>query len=435
MRSDKKVRPIRTRVTVAATSVTLVALILAAAGVVWSQRLVLTARLDRQLEQRSDRLTTGLATGSLPDDTGLFQVIDPNGVLIASSPGFVIPIGVPADDITARTVDGIPESDDRARILSRQVDLDSGHHLIHTVEPMDAIDEAATALALSLALAVPIVTGLLGGLIWSMVGATLRPVEAIRAEVAKIGLSNLSRRVPESGNDEVGRLARTMNEMLAALERSSAKQRRFVADASHELRTPLARMRAELEVDDSHPETADPAATVVSMIEEVDRLQQLVDDLLVLAGAESAPAAVAVVDLAVVVANETAGRGDGVLVTSEAEASPVRGSPGQLARLVRNLIDNALRHATTTVHVACRRIGSQVVLSVTDDGPGIPVGEQDRVFDPFYRIDEARSPAGGAGLGLAIVREIAAAHSGSVVVDPHHHPGARLVVTFPAVDD
>lgn len=433
MGSPKATRPVRTRVTVAATSVTLVAMAVAATGIVWSQRLVLTARLDRQLEQRSDLLRTGLATGSFPGGAGLFQVIDATGQLIASSPGFVVPIATTAGDSAPRTVDGIPESDDRARVLSRQVDTAAGRYLIHTAEPMDAIDEAATALALSLAVAVPIITGLLGGVIWSMVGATLRPVEAIRSEVAKIGLSDLSRRVPESGNDEVGRLARTMNEMLETLERSSTKQRRFVADASHELRTPLARMRSELEVDRSHPETADPAATTTSLIEEVDRLQQLVDDLLVLARAESNPSSTTIVDLAALVAGETVVRGDGVVVTIEVEPSPVRGNAGQLARMVRNLIDNALRHATATVSVSSRPVGTRVILTVTDDGPGIPPGERDRVFDPFYRLDEARTAAdGGTGLGLTIVREIALAHSGSVEVDPDHHPGARLVVTFPA---
>lgn len=436
MPEARTTRPIRTRVTVAATSVALVALVAAAAGIVWSQRLVLTARVDRQLEQRSDLLRTGLATESFPAGAGLFQVIDPTGELIASSPGFVVPIALGAGDTAPRTIDGVPESDDRARVLSRQVETAEGRLWIHTAEPMDAIDEAATALALSLAVAVPIITGLLGGLIWSMVGATLRPVEAIRSEVAKIGLSDLSRRVPESGSDEVGRLARTMNEMLEALERSSTKQRRFVADASHELRTPLARMRSELDVDRSHPETADPAATASSMIEEVDRLQHLVDDLLMLARAESAPASATVVDLAAVVAGEVARPVDGVAVTTDIEHSLVLGNPGQLARMVRNLIDNAVRHAAATVHVAGKRIGSQVILTVTDDGPGIPAAERDRVFDPFYRIDEARTAAaGGTGLGLTIVREIAGAHSGSVEVDPDHRPGARLVVTLPAAGD
>ena len=125
-----------------------------------------------------------------------------------------------------------------------------------------------------------------------------------------------------------------------------------------------------------------------------------------------------------------------MVVTIEVEPSLVRGNAGQLARMVRNLIDNALRHSVASVHLTSRRVGTRVVLTVTDDGPGIPAGERDRVFDPFYRLDEARTAAaGGTGLGLTIVREIALAHSGSVEVDTDHRSGARLVVTLPAAGD
>ena len=121
-------------------------------------------------------------------------------------------------------------------------------------------------------------------LTWVLVGRTLRPVERIRAEVAGIGGTDLDRRVPvPAGDDEVSRLATTMNDMLARVERAQARQRRFVADASHELRSPMTRMRTELEVDLAHPDTADPEATHRSVLEEVVGLQQLVDDLLVLA--------------------------------------------------------------------------------------------------------------------------------------------------------
>ena len=124
----------------------------------------------------------------------------------------------------------------------------------------------------------------LGVLTWVLVGRTLRPVERIRAEVAEIGGSDLHRRVPvPAADDEVGRLATTMNDMLARVEEGQQRQRRFVADASHELRGPLTRMRTELEVDLEHPATADAEATHRSVLEEVVGLQQLVDDLLMLA--------------------------------------------------------------------------------------------------------------------------------------------------------
>ena len=159
-----------------------------------------------------------------------------------------------------------------------------GGGVVYVGAALDDVDESITELRTSLLLIVPAATAVLAVLVWTVVGRTLRPVERIRAEVASIGLGDLDRRVPEpTGDDEIARLAVTMNEMLARLERAVRRQQQFVADASHELRTPLTRMRTELEVDERQAARADAAATRRSLLEEIAALQRLIDDLLVLA--------------------------------------------------------------------------------------------------------------------------------------------------------
>ena len=145
------------------------------------------------------------------------------------------------------------------RLLSRAVDAPSGPATIHVAAPSDDISDSVAALRQSLLVAVPLSAGVLALLTWVLVGRTLRPVERIRAEVAAIDGADLHRRVPvPPTDDEIGRLATTMNDMLARVDQAQQRQRRFVADASHELRIPLTRMRTELEVDLDHPSTADP---------------------------------------------------------------------------------------------------------------------------------------------------------------------------------
>jgi signal transduction histidine kinase len=227
--------------------------------------------------------------------------------------------------------------------------------------------------------------------------------------------------------------------MLGRLDRSAQQQRRFVADASHELRSPLARMRAELEVDAAHPESADSQATASSVLAETVGMQRLVDDLLLLArGDAGAPTALSSepVDLDGVVDTVVGGlrrAGERRIDTHGVEPVQVRGHRGQLERLVGNLLRNAVRHARDHVVVTLGPTpGGGAELTVADDGPGIPIDERERVFERFTRLDDARTAGtGGAGLGLAIVREIAERHGGSVAV-ADGAPGARLVVTLPA---
>jgi signal transduction histidine kinase len=283
---------------------------------------------------------------------------------------------------------------------------------------------------------VPVLVVLLAVLTWLVAGRVLHPVEAIRSRVAQIGAGDLHQRVPDPGTgDEVGRLAATMNRMLDRLQRSSERQRRFVSDASHELRSPLASLRTQLEVALAHPQGADWPGVASGVLEEGVRMERLVDDLLALARADEGAvlAHTEEMDLGEIVAAE-AERVEGLTVdtTGVGEAS-VRGDPLALRRVVRNLLDNARRHASSRIVLRVSVEGEEVVVAVEDDGTGIPEADREQVFERFARLEEARDrDAGGTGLGLAVVREIVQAHGGAVVAERGDEGGARLVVRLPS---
>ncbi|QZY18180.1 sensor histidine kinase [Streptomyces decoyicus] len=278
----------------------------------------------------------------------------------------------------------------------------------------DAVGSVRTAMLIGL----PLLLVVVAGVTWLVTRRALRPVEGIRGEMAAITAStDLSRRVPvPSSQDEVGRLARTTNETLAALESSVERQRRFVADASHELRSPIASLRTQLEVGVAHPELLD----VPGAVEDTVRLQRLAADLLLLARLDAGERpAEARVGLAAMVREESSQRvADRVPVQiGELAGGEVAGSRSQLGRVLGNLLDNAQRHAVSSVRVAVARDGEWVVLRVEDDGPGVPESERERIFERFVRLDDARTrDDGGAGLGLAIARDVAERHGGSLAV-------------------
>jgi signal transduction histidine kinase len=418
---------VRARVTIAATVAAVVVLAAVGWGLAINLRRSLTESLDEQLADIADRVADQVRAGEPPQVEGLgeedwsIQVVGPDGSVLAANER-------PDDD------------DEPMRAVTRAVDTPGGIVMVHVAGPADDIAESVATLRRSLFVAVPMTAAALGVLTWVLVGRTLRPVERIRAEVAAIGGSELHRRVPvPAADDEVGRLATTMNDMLARVEDSQRRQRRFVADASHELRGPLTRMRTELEVDLEHPATADVEATHRSVLEEVVGLQQLVDDLLLLARSDGGIVDVAgarTVDLADVtraaVAKATARPGV-VIELAGVVAAPSVGRPGELQRAIGNLLDNAVRHAASAVRVSVSRDGDSVSVAVEDDGEGVPTAERDRVFERFARVDAARAAGeGGAGLGLSIARDIVDRHAGTLVVDADYVDGARFVITLPA---
>ena len=277
---------------------------------------------------------------------------------------------------------------------------------------------------------------------WRVLGAALRPVEALRQGAEEITGSGGAARLPvPEVRDEIHALAVTLNGMLDRLEAGRARQREFVADAAHELRSPLTNMRAQLEVAQHLGDRADWPAVATDLLADTTRLSRLVDDLLLLARADAAPRPLPTepVDLAAI-AREVAQRsGPTVTVRDDGPVWTV-GDEGELRRVVVNLVENAVRHARTGVELAAAVDGDRTVLTVTDDGPGIPLADRARVFDRFTRLDSSRtSDTGGAGLGLAIVRELVRRHHGSVTLHdavadavPPQTPGLRVEVRLPA---
>ncbi|MFF4101085.1 sensor histidine kinase [Streptomyces sp. NPDC001903] len=322
-----------------------------------------------------------------------------------------------------------------------------GGYEVYAVTVLGDVDDATRAIALGLLAGAPPLIGFAAALAWWVTGHALRPVTAIRTELAAVTASELDRRVPDPGGaDEIARLARTVNDTLDRLERSDARQRQFTADASHELRNPLAAVRSRLEVAlaQGNPDRESVAAALA----DTERLQRIAADLLLLARLDGGPVPrTEPVDLALLAAEDLARRpGPRVPLRLDAQAPvPAAGDPARLERALANLVDNALRHARTGVVVRAatesappadgRAGGGWAVLEVEDDGPGIPAADRDRVFERFVRLDPDRGRAGGGtGLGLAIVREIARAHGGEARALPSRGGGSgiRLVLRVPA---
>ncbi|MEU8382990.1 ATP-binding protein [Streptosporangium sp. NPDC048865] len=316
-------------------------------------------------------------------------------------------------------------------LATKPVYTANGTLLVQARASLEPTMDALTTLRGLLLPGIPALLLLVAVLTWLAVGRALAPVSAIRAEMADITASDLHRRVPvPRSRDEIARLAETMNRTLDRLELAVSRHKRFVADAAHELRSPLAILRTRLEL-------ARPGPLAAEALTDVERIQALTSDLLLLARLDAGePACHEEVDLGQVTAEEAARSRPRpeVRVTLEVAADTVvLGSAGQLRRLVANLVDNAVRHAGSAVTVRLAVDGGEAVLDVRDDGPGIPAEHHEAVFDRFTRLDEARDrDAGGAGLGLAIARDIAVRHGGSLRVAGKDREG-WLQARFPVI--
>jgi signal transduction histidine kinase len=433
---------VRFRITLVAAAV--VAVVLAAAGavLVLLQRDALTRSIDQTLAQRADDILSLVDEGESPkefatgSDEGFTQLVAADGAVVAATPNLAedppLDIGVGTGEVI-RSLDVSAVDDDVFRVLSRPVN----GGVLHVGTTYDVVTESTTALIGSLAITIPVVVAVLAALIWWLVGRTLRPVEDIRSEVAAIGSTDLRRRVPRPGTkDEIDRLATTMNEMLERLESSAERQQRFVADASHELRGPLTRLRAELELGLSSASPSAEADELRSLWEEVVGMQETVEDLLFLAQsdagkADKSRAAFDLDDLVLREGKRIAGDGRVEVDLSAVSGAHLSGNRSQVGRAVKNILDNAERHAFARVVVGLEEREGFAYLAVEDDGPGIPLSGVEQVFERFGRLDEARGAGtGGSGLGLAIARDIAVRHGGSLVVVNPGEPGARFEMTL-----
>lgn len=412
-----------------------------------TEGLVTTAEVDtaavvQQLEaaagERGERSLAVAWLEDVDDDDRVLQLLDDRGRVVGGSAG--------ADDVTLPEVDDdtaqVRLDDDDHLVVSEPVDLGDSEYELRAAYPLEDVDDAVDAAAGLLLVAVPLALAVVGLTTWLVVGRALRPVERIRREVDAIGGADLDRRVPvPDTRDEIHRLARTMNGMLERLDRSHRAQQQFVSDASHELRSPIASIRQYAELERDHPGALPDGELVSVVLAEGLRLQDLVESLLLLTRLDERAVVVQrrPVDLDdVVLAEVRRLRDTTALVVDAAGIAPARvlGDERMLARVVRNIVDNAARHATGRVALGVSTAGATVELTVDDDGPGVPEADRSRVFDRFVRLDDARArDVGGSGLGLAIVADVVRAHGGRVNVSASPLGGARFVVTLPAADD
>lgn len=298
----------------------------------------------------------------------------------------------------------------------------------------EGIDRTVERLRDAIWVAVPIAMLLTALATWLLAGRALRPVRAITQQTGRIRSGTLHERVPvPASHDEIAALAGEMNDMLDRLYSDDRRRRQFVADASHELRSPIASIHTQAEVALAHASGDDARDLAAGVLAEAERLGTIVDDLLALARHDEtlAPPGV-VLDLDDIVITAAARARRVPVDTSRVSGGQVRGRPDELARAVTHLLDNAARHATSTVRVSLVTNDDRVDLTVDDDGPGIATDERDRIFERFVRLDEARvRDDGGAGLGLAVVSAVVTAAGGSIGVADSDLGGARFVASFP----
>lgn len=442
-------RSIRSRLTIGALLVVAVALIAGSFAAVQVLRATLTDSVSAAVQQDVDTISTQLDRGP-----GRVDAIDDDVLVRLQGAGDDHddddhdddddrPTSAPApDQINDEDARALPALDDGS---VQRIEVDGEPYLAaseHTdrgtltvARPLAGVDEAVSASAALLAVAVPLVLGLVGLVMWVVATRALAPVERLRRQVDAIDAAGLDRRVDAARDDELGALAHTMNRMLDRLEQSQITQRRFVSDASHELRSPLATIRQHAELAAAHPEASSLPVLSRVVLDEGERMQELVEGLLLLArldeGRGAAMAPTDVDDIALAEVQRL--RGMGIEVDARGIGpGRVTGSASLLARAVRNLADNAARHASRQVIVRVFERDDRVILQVEDDGSGIPAEQREHIFDRFVRLDEARArDAGGSGLGLAIVREIALAHGGTITASDGASGGALMTLSLP----
>jgi two-component system OmpR family sensor kinase len=301
------------------------------------------------------------------------------------------------------------------------VDLSDGRVLVAVVEtPWDGRGRGALGY-------LALIAAVIGLAAYPVVRQLTRRLESLRAGVEQFGQGSLATRVPVHGRDEVAAVARSFNKAADRIERLVSAHRALLANASHELRSPVTRLRMAIDLYEK-PQEGAARAEILQNLGEID---QLVDEILLASrldhvqGLERPER----LDLMALTAEECARHG----IEASGETAEIKGDARLLTRLVRNLILNAMRHGKPPVEVDVRAAGKMVRLSVRDHGDGLPKGEEDRVFEPFYRPSGRSEAAGGWGLGLALVRQIAEHHGGTVRHETPAGGGACFVVEIPRV--
>ncbi|MEO5974541.1 MAG: HAMP domain-containing sensor histidine kinase [Ilumatobacteraceae bacterium] len=439
---------VRTRMVMSACVIVAVTLAFGGSLLVRGHRLSLIAGLTTNAELRADDIASTLTKGTLPseltvprEDEGLIQILDQFRSVIAASGNIE---GEPAlFDTTAPeigfihfTAKSVPIGDNSFRIVARRVSSTTGNFTIYVGYSLESVDQSVNSITALLLIGLPLLVLVVGLVTWLTTTRALKPIETMRRDVESMTADRLYKRVTvPAPNDEVRRLALTMNDLIDRIEQAQRLQNQFVENASHELRSPLASLRVQLEVSRPNASEIEISLTREHLLSETVRLQLLVDDLLDAAQiSRSRNMPMGIVDLDDVIFDVV----QRIRVTtlhpinlSNVSAGQVRADRRQIERLVTNLVDNAVRHCASVVSIGLVETDSHVVLTVSDDGAGIPQVDRQRIFDRFERIDDGRGrPEGGFGLGLAMVASIARVHDATVAVTDNN-PGAKFVVTFP----
>lgn len=444
------------RVAVAAALLVALSVGVLGTAVVWFVGRALEHDADSTATQRALEIVTTLEQSgpstvetflaSARGETTVAQVVDDAGAVLASSPQLdgepplIEPSVAPGQTSRLRS-DSLPVGDGTPYLLVEfGVNTGGANLTVIVAQSLETAESSVDTVTVVLAVGLPFVAVVAGAVTLALAGRSLRPVEAIRREVSVITAQHLDRRVPvPDAEDEVSRLAETMNDMLARVEVAHHAQRRFVTDAGHELRSPLTTVKARLQLVGDAPTPADWPETHLVLTSEVDRIERIVANLLLLARADASGLMLQaeVVDLDDLVEEERLRlrAATGLTVSGQVRAVRCVGDRHQLAQVLRNLTDNALSHARSRIELTLAAEDGQAIIEVADDGPGIPVEDRTRVFGRFVRLDPARArSAGGTGLGLAIVTEVVRAHEGTVTAGVGLDGGARFVVRIPVHD-
>jgi signal transduction histidine kinase len=429
---------VRLRSALAAAAVVGIAVAVAAVIFIVTAKASLIRNLDAAAAQRSDEVVAALRgdDGSDLDDTlrpgasdrTIVQVLTAAGAVIASSSSIANQPPLtslrPAAGQSRRDERVLPAiSAEEFRILAVGVGTPDGTRIVAVAQSLRPVAESAEVMTQTLAWGMPALVVVVGLATFIFVGRSLRPVEAIRRRVATITAQELHSRVPvPPAHDEVAALARTMNAMLDRLEAAADAQRRFVADASHELRSPLTTVQVGLDYLAATTTSGTGLRQLGRLQAETGRLGRLVADLLLLArvdehGLVLRQEDVDLDDLVYAERDRLQARHPSLRVVARIDPVRVRGDAGRLERALRNLGDNAARHASERVALAAWADADGAHLAVADDGPGIGPADRQRVFERFVRLDSSRAREdGGSGLGLAISREIVVGHGGEIAV-------------------
>jgi signal transduction histidine kinase len=436
------------------------AVLLAATGLFVHDRVQssLDSAIDRSLRSRASDVAalaqqsdTGLSdsrNAGVLGQTQVAQVLDANGRVLDKSPTLAARPLLGASQV-ARARTGVlivgaatVGTDHRVRLLAAPSRAQGQSIVVVVGQSLDERDQALSNLTGVLLLGGPIALVLASLAGFSLTGFALRPVESMRRRAQTISATDLGGRLPSTGaNDELGRLGRTLNEMLERIQEAVTRERTFVSDASHELRSPLAALRTELELlAREQPTGAALDEASRSAIEETDRLARLADDLLMLSRADDNSFALARVsvpagDPAVDAADRARRRGGPGAPEITVADRPGPGvdvdvDPERIAQALDNMLDNATRHASHRIVVASEVRGARVEIHVLDDGPGFPDDFLPHAWERFSRADPARTD-GGAGLGLSIVRTIAELHGGEAGAGNRPEGGADVWIALP----